>query len=127
LAVLLLDFPSETRADTGKALVDHGLRLHRVSLRRRPRQLRLHLRSLREPRRVPAGFPGTQYAYATPSTAEAGDLVFFDEHGYGVSHVGIATGCGTMIHSSTYYGTVVQVTIGSVPGYVGAVDVYSNG
>ena len=68
--------------------------------------------------------PASQYAYGTPSTAEAGDLVFFDEHGYGVSHVGIATGYGTMIHSSTYYGAVVEAPIDSVPGYVGAVDVY---
>lgn len=68
--------------------------------------------------------PGAQYAYGTPSSAEAGDLVFFDEHGYGISHVGIATGYGTMIHSSTYYGAVVEAPIDSVPGYVGAVDVY---
>jgi len=68
--------------------------------------------------------PAAQYAYGTPSTAEAGDLVFFDEHGYGISHVGIATGYGTMIHSSTYYDAVVEVPINSVPGYVGAVDVY---
>lgn len=67
--------------------------------------------------------PAAQYAYGTPSNAEAGDLVFFDEHGYGVSHVGIATGHGTMIHSSTYSGAVVEAPIDSVPGYVGAVDV----
>src|SRR5215208_1968456 len=51
--------------------------------------------------------PGAQYAYGTPSNAKAGDLVFLDEHGYGISHVGIATGYGTVIHSSTYYGAVV--------------------
>ena len=68
--------------------------------------------------------PVDQYYYGTPSGAEAGDLVFFDEHGYGISHVGIATGYGTMVHSSTYYGEVVETPISSVPGYVGAVDVY---
>jgi len=68
--------------------------------------------------------PVEQYYYGTPSDAEAGDLVFFDESGYGISHVGIATGYGTMIHSSTYYGAVVETPISSVPGYVGAVDVY---
>lgn len=68
--------------------------------------------------------PYDQYAYGTPSYGEAGDLVFFDEHGYGISHVGIATGYGTMVHSSTYYGEVVETPISSVPGYVGAVDVY---
>ena len=68
--------------------------------------------------------PAAQYAYGTPSSAEAGDLVFFDEHGYSISHVGIATGYGTMIHASTYYGAVVEAPIESVPGYLGAVDVY---
>ncbi len=47
--------------------------------------------------------PASQYYYGMPSYGEAGDLVFFDEHGYGISHVGIATGHGTVIHSSTYY------------------------
>ena len=68
--------------------------------------------------------PAAQYAFGTPAAAEAGDLVFFDEYGYGISHVGIATGYGTMIHSSIYYGAVVEAPIDSVPGYVGAVDVY---
>lgn len=67
--------------------------------------------------------PAGQYAYGTPSYGNAGDLVFFDEHGYGISHVGIATGYGTVIHSSTYYGAVVETPIEYIPGYVGAVDV----
>ena len=54
------------------------------------------------------GDPASQYSYGVPSSGEAGDLVFFDEHGYGISHVGIATGYGTVIHSSTYYGAVVE-------------------
>ena len=68
--------------------------------------------------------PGGQYAYGAPSSGEAGDLVFFDEHGYGISHVGIATGYGTVIHASTYYGTVVESSMQYIPGYAGAVDVY---
>jgi cell wall-associated NlpC family hydrolase len=68
--------------------------------------------------------PDAQYAYGTPSNAKAGDLVFFDEAGYGISHVGIATGYGTVIHSSTYYGAVVETPIEYIPGYVGAVDAY---
>jgi len=68
--------------------------------------------------------PGAQYAYGTPSSGKAGDLVFFDEAGYGISHVGIATGYGTVIHSSTYYGAVVETPIEYIPGYVGAVDAY---
>ena len=68
--------------------------------------------------------PGAQYAYGTPSSGKAGDLVFFDEYGYGISHVGIATGYGTVIHASTYYGAVVESSMGYIPGYVGAVDAY---
>ena len=66
--------------------------------------------------------PASQYSYGYPSGAEAGDLVFFDEAGYGISHVGIATGYGTVIHASTYYGAVVETPIDLVPGYVGAAD-----
>ena len=68
--------------------------------------------------------PDAQYAYGVPSDAKAGDLVFFDESGYGISHVGIATGYGTVIHSSTYYGAVVETPIEYIPGYVSAVDAY---
>ena len=68
--------------------------------------------------------PGAQYAYGVPSNAKAGDLVFFDEAGYGISHVGIATGYGTVIHASTYYGAVVESSMDYIPGYVGAVDAY---
>ena len=68
--------------------------------------------------------PDAQYAYGTPSYGEAGDLMFFDEAGYGISHVGIATGYGTVIHASTYYGAVVETPIEYIPGYVGAVDAY---
>ena len=67
--------------------------------------------------------PDAQYAYGVPSDAKAGDLVFFDESGYGISHVGIATGYGTVIHASTYYGAVVETSMDYIPGYVGAVDV----
>ena len=66
--------------------------------------------------------PDAQYAYGVPSNAKAGDLVFFDESGYGISHVGIATGYGTVIHASTYYGAVVETSMDYIPGYVGAVD-----
>ena len=66
--------------------------------------------------------PAAQYGYGVPSEGAAGDLVFFDEAGYGISHVGIATGYGTVIHASTYYGTITETPISQVPGYVGAVD-----
>ncbi len=67
--------------------------------------------------------PAAQYGYGAPSEGAAGDLVFFDEAGYGISHVGIATGYGTIIHSSTYYGIITETPISQIPGYVGAVDV----
>ena len=67
--------------------------------------------------------PAAQWGYGVSSTAEAGDLVFYDEHGWGISHVGIATGYGTVIHASTYYGAVVETPMYAIPGYVGARDV----
>ncbi len=68
--------------------------------------------------------PVAQYGSGAPSDGAAGDLVFFNENGYGLSHVGIATGEGTIIHASDYYGAVVETPISSIPGYAGAVDVY---
>ena len=68
--------------------------------------------------------PVAQYTSGTPSAGAAGDLVFFNESGYGISHVGIATGYGTVIHASDYFGVVTETPISNIPGYVGAVDVY---
>ncbi|MGF1472878.1 MAG: C40 family peptidase [Rubrobacteraceae bacterium] len=68
--------------------------------------------------------PATQYVSGTPSNGAAGDLVFYSEYGAGITHVGIATGYGTVIHSSSYYGAVVESPIYEIPGYAGAVDVY---
>ena len=67
--------------------------------------------------------PAAQWSYGVSSTAEAGDLVFYNESGYGISHVGIATGYGTVIHASNYFGAVVETPMYDIPGYVGAVDV----
>lgn len=67
--------------------------------------------------------PAAQWSFGTPSSANAGDLVFYDEGwGYGISHVGIATGYGTIIHSSTYFGIVTETPMYDIPGYVGSVD-----
>ena len=71
-----------------------------------------------------ADHPVSQFYSGYPSAAGPGDLVFFNEHGYGISHVGIATGYGTVIHSSSYFGVVTETPIYNIPGYVGAVDVY---
>ncbi len=52
---------------------------------------------------------------------EPGDLlVFFDEHGDGISHVGIYAGNGKMIHASDYFDEVVESDIKYLDGYVGA-------
>ena len=67
--------------------------------------------------------PAAQWSYGVPSTAEAGDLVFYNESGYGISHVGIATGYGTVIHASNNFGAVVETPMYDIPGYVGARDV----
>jgi cell wall-associated NlpC family hydrolase len=71
-------------------------------------------------RELPAD-PGALYGSGVPvPTPQAGDIVAFDEHGSGISHVGLATGGGTMLHASDYFGTVVETPIHSVPGFVGA-------
>jgi cell wall-associated NlpC family hydrolase len=67
--------------------------------------------------------PGAQMTYGTPVSGEpkAGDLVGWSEDGSGViTHVGIATGKGTTIHASGYYGHVTETPIEYIPGYVGA-------
>ena len=68
--------------------------------------------------------PVSQFYSGAPSDAGAGDLVFYNEGGYGITHVGIATGYGTVIHSSNYFGVVTETPMYNIPGYVGAVDVY---
>src|SRR5690242_10834338 len=66
----------------------------------------------------------SQYGVGTPvdrSAIQAGDLVFFDTDGTGASHVGIATGPGSVI-SATTHGVMEHAISGSYWGsrYVGA-------
>ena len=49
-----------------------------------------------------------------------GDLVFFNEHGRNVSHVGIYAGNGNIIHASDYYNKVAESQMRYLEGYVGA-------
>ena len=51
-----------------------------------------------------------------------GDLVFFKEAGpyRPITHVGIYSGRGNIIHSSTYWGQVVESPMNAVDGYYGA-------
>ena len=80
-------------------------------------------------RAVYAGFgvylpddPALQFGYGRPvyGPPRAGDLVFFDEGGYGISHVGIATGRGTVIHASNWWGYVTETRLEYLYGYAGA-------
>lgn len=68
--------------------------------------------------------PSAQMGYGVPSAAGAGDLVFYSEDGWSITHVGIATGYGTVIHSSSYFGYVTESGLYDIPGYVGSRDVY---
>jgi hypothetical protein len=60
--------------------------------------------------------------YVAKPDLRPGDLVFFKEAGraYPITHVGIYSGNGNMIHSSSYWGGVVERPMGSVSGYYGA-------
>ena len=49
-----------------------------------------------------------------------GDLVFFNEHGRNISHVGIYTGNGKIIHVSDYYNKVTESQMKYIKGYVAA-------
>ena len=62
-----------------------------------------------------------QYDYGSRvSTPRAGDLLFYNEHGKGISHVGIATGRGTVIHASEPLHKVAETRTEDIKGYVGA-------
>jgi len=63
-----------------------------------------------------------QYGYGEEVRGEpqAGDLVFFDEHSDGISHVGVATGTGSLVHASSYFDKVVESDMKDIKGYKGA-------
>jgi peptidoglycan DL-endopeptidase RipA len=66
--------------------------------------------------------PAAQYGMGTPVSGppKAGDLVFFNEHGDGISHVGIANGDGTITHASDFTGEVSITDMDYINGYAGA-------
>jgi cell wall-associated NlpC family hydrolase len=66
--------------------------------------------------------PAAQYAYGIPvyGAPRRGDLVFYSEGGYGITHVGIYAGGGLVLHASTYDGLVTYTPLYTIPGYVGA-------
>nr|MBA4116294.1 C40 family peptidase [Rubrobacter sp.] len=51
---------------------------------------------------------------------QPGDLVFFNEHGRGISHVGIYAGNGKLIHASDYFNEVTESQMKYIKGYAGA-------
>lgn len=62
------------------------------------------------------------------SNLRAGDLVFFKENGRKnpITHVGIYSGKGNLIHASSYFGKVVESKMKYINGYYGAKRVVSN-
>ena len=60
--------------------------------------------------------------HVAKSDLHPGDLVFFKEAGrsYPITHVGIYSGGGNIIHASSYWGRVVERPMQYVSGYYGA-------
>jgi cell wall-associated NlpC family hydrolase len=56
------------------------------------------------------------------SRLRPGDMVFFKEGGRrrGITHVGIYSGRGNLVHSSAYFGKVVESKMRYIKGYFGA-------
>ena len=63
-----------------------------------------------------------QYRYGkkVSGALQPGDLVFFNEHGDGISHEGIYAGNGKILHASDYFGEVAESDMKYIKGYVGA-------
>ena len=66
--------------------------------------------------------PYGQMGYGSLVNGEpaAGDIVFYSEDGYNITHAALATGAGTVVHSSNFMGGVVETPIYDIPGYAGA-------
>lgn len=56
------------------------------------------------------------------SNLRPGDLVFFKENGRNkpITHVGIYSGRGNLVHASSYFGEVVESKMRYIDGYIGA-------
>ena len=54
------------------------------------------------------------------SNLRIGDEVFFKEGGRGITHVGIYSGNGNIVHASSYFGKVVESKMRYINGYFGA-------
>lgn len=80
---------------------------------------------LRRFKRIPDS-PVLQYQYGhkvwSRSNLKRGDLVFFKERGYGrpITHVGIYSGNGYILHASGYFGKVINSKMKYIRNYYGA-------
>jgi cell wall-associated NlpC family hydrolase len=54
------------------------------------------------------------------SQLRPGDLVFFKERGSKITHVGIYSGNGNLVHASAYFNKVVESKMKYIKGYYGA-------
>jgi cell wall-associated NlpC family hydrolase len=54
------------------------------------------------------------------SQLRPGDLVFFKERGSRITHVGIYSGNGNLVHASAYFNKVVESKMKYIKGYYGA-------
>ena len=75
--------------------------------------------------KLPMGERG-QWKYKRHKVAKSnlrpGDMVFFKEGGRrrGITHVGIYSGRGNLVHASAYFGKVVESKMRYIKGYFGA-------
>jgi cell wall-associated NlpC family hydrolase len=64
--------------------------------------------------------PAAQMSYGwQPRKKKRGDVVFFDEYGNGVSHVGVYAGNGELVHASKYFDAVVKSEMKYINGLAG--------
>ena len=57
------------------------------------------------------------------SNLRPGDIVFFREGGGRITHVGVYSGRGNLVHASSYFGKVVEGKMKYIRGYTGAIRV----
>ena len=57
------------------------------------------------------------------SNLRPGDIVFFREGGGPITHVGVYSGRGYLVHASSYFGKVVESKMRYIRGYTGAIRV----
>jgi cell wall-associated NlpC family hydrolase len=64
--------------------------------------------------------PAAQMSYGwEPRRMKPGDLMFFSEDGYSITHVGIYAGDGLILHASDYFYEVVESDYTYIEGFVG--------